>query len=674
MNLRCMLTLVSVAAIHSCLLTASEPVIASRPVSVTRTELKQEHRWEEENLLSRHRSLPFSFTYGQASSEALLPGWSRTAKTTRLDAAQVEQVIAWQDPQTGLQVRCRAVEYHDFPAVEWTLYFRNTGARETPILSDIHALDIRLTRKPGGEFVLHYNAGDNYSAGSYEPFQTKLGPNASSRFTPEGGRPTIGRFPYFNVERDGGGMIVVLGWPGQWSASFIRDEALGMNIIGGQELTHLKLLPGEEIRTPLVVLQFWQGDWGRSQNIWRRWMITHNLPRPGGKLPAPFTSVCLGLNQSEQTEKEGIDSFVQHAAHLDYWWMDAGWYPTDQGWPKVGTWEPDPQRFPKGIKAVADYAHANGMKLLLWFEPERVVKGMWIFEHHPEWLLGNGDTRLLNLGDAEARKWLTEQIDTFLTREGIDLYRQDFNIDPLGLWHGADAPDRQGMAENLHVQGYLAYWDELRRRHPDVLIDSCASGGRRNDLETLRRAVPLLRSDYQEPQNPTDPKIVIGNQGHTYGLSLWVPYYGTGQFANDSYGFRSPLCPAMGIGFVPGKPDWESWHRAKEDWRWAGPNFYGDYYPLTDYNLADDEWLAWQFHRPGADAGMVQAFGRPKCTTAQMWFKLRGLDRRGTYLVENRDRPEVTRMSGRQLMEAGLAVQLDQPRQSALICYRRVSK
>lgn len=523
MSLRQILTFVSVAAIHSCLLTASEPAIASRPVSVTRAELKQEHRWVEENLLSWHRSLPFSFTYGQASSEALLPEWQTTAKTTRLDWDRVAHVITWQDPHSGLQVCCRAVEYHDFPTVEWTLYFKNTGTRETPILSDIHALDIRLTRKPAGEFVLHYNAGDNCWAGSYEPIQTRLGPHATSKFAPEGGRPTNSRFPYFNVEHDGGGMIVVLGWPGQWSASFLRDEALGMNIIGGQELTHLKLLPGEEIRTPLVVLQFWQGDWGRSQNIWRRWMITHNLPRPGGKLPVPFTSVCLGLNQSEQTEKEGIDSFVQHGAQLDYWWMDAGWYPTDQGWPKVGTWEPDPQRFPKGIKAVADYAHSNGMKLVLWFEPERVVKGTWLFEHHPEWLLGTGDTKLLNLGHPEARKWLTEHIYTFLTREGIDLYRQDFNIDPLRFWRGADAPDRQGMAENLHVQGYLAYWDELRRRRPDMLIDSCASGGRRNDLETLRRAVPLLRSDYQEPQNPTDPKIVIGNQEHTYGLSLWVP-------------------------------------------------------------------------------------------------------------------------------------------------------
>ena len=92
-------------------------------------------------------------------------------------------------------------------------------------------------------------------------------------------------------------------------------------------------------------------------------------------------------------------------------------------------------------------------------------------------------------------------------------------MDPLGYWRAADAEDRQGIAENLHVQGYLAYWDALRERHPDMLIDTCASGGRRMDLESLRRSVPLWRSDHAYE--------VIGNQCLTYGLSQWVPYWGT---------------------------------------------------------------------------------------------------------------------------------------------------
>ncbi|MEN6308568.1 MAG: alpha-galactosidase [Anaerohalosphaeraceae bacterium] len=107
-----------------------------------------------------------------------------------------------------------------------------------------------------------------------------------------------------------------------------------------------------------------------------------------------------------------------------------------------------------------------------------------------------------------------------ITDEGVDLYRQDFNIDPLGHWRANDTEDRQGITENKYVAGYLAYWDELLRRHPGMLIDSCASGGRRNDLETMRRAIPLYRSDYiLEP---------VGNQGQTYGLSLWLPFYGAG--------------------------------------------------------------------------------------------------------------------------------------------------
>ena len=75
MSLRLMLTLVSVAAINSCMLNASEPANVSRLVSVTRAELKQEHRWAKENLLQRLGLLPFSFTYDQASSQALLHAW-----------------------------------------------------------------------------------------------------------------------------------------------------------------------------------------------------------------------------------------------------------------------------------------------------------------------------------------------------------------------------------------------------------------------------------------------------------------------------------------------------------------------------------------------------------------------------------------------------------------------
>ena len=301
--------------------------------------------WLRQNLLTSETVAPFLLFLTASPRPRCCPA-GKEKRERKLDDQRTQHLLTWTDPQSGLVVRCEAVEYHDFPTVEWTLYFKNTGRERHADLANIQALDVKLSRKRSGEFVLHHHTGDNCSAHSYEPHETRLDPKSEHGFAPAGGRPTNGAYPYFNVEYDGGGVIVVLGWPGQWAARFERDEATGLRVCGGQELTHFKLLPGEEVRTPLVVLQFWKGDRIRSQNVWRRWMIAHNLPRPGGKLPPPFTSACMGLHQSEASEIGFIDAYLKGGVKLDYWWMDAGWYPCKR-LAETGTWEPDPQRFPK---------------------------------------------------------------------------------------------------------------------------------------------------------------------------------------------------------------------------------------------------------------------------------------------------------------------------------------
>ncbi|HEY3324299.1 MAG TPA: LamG-like jellyroll fold domain-containing protein [Planctomycetota bacterium] len=670
-------------------------VAACAGETVSPDELKQNTDWVQQNLLGANA--PFSFIYGAKPSSALLSAWEKSLQSNKLDAQRTEHVLTYTDKASGLSIRCRAIEYHDFPTVEWTLYFKNTGAADSPIIENIQALDLKLNRTAAEEFLLHYHTGDNCSAKSYEPHVTKLDPNFNKRFAPAGGRGTNGAYPYYNIEYDDGGVIAVIGWPGQWSSNFQRDGASGLRITGGQELTRFKLLPGEEVRSPLIVLQFWkgvapasvpaggagvpagqQGGWIRAQNIWRRWMIAHNLPRTGGKLPPPFTSSCMGLHQSEVSEKGYIDAFLKGGVKLDYWWMDAGWYPCKDWW-QVGTWEPDPARFPKGIRPVSDYAHSKGMKLVLWFEPERVHPDTWLHKNHPEWLLKN---QLFNLGNLDARKWMTEHIDTFINEQGIDLYRQDFNMDPLSHWRTGEPDDRKGIQEIKHVEGYLAFWDELRKRHPDMLIDSCASGGRRNDLETLRRSLPLLRSDFQAPQNMNDRTMLVGNQGHTYGLSFWVPYYGTGVFYNDVYGARSHLTPAMGLGFSgeSEKVDWPAFQRRVADWKAVADYFYGDYYPLTPYSLSENDWIAWQFNgnqnrdREGAAGeGFIQAFRRAQAPEASMRLKLHSLDANAVYDIRNLDVDGISRGSGRALMEPGLLVRLASRRQAALITYKRVN-
>jgi alpha-galactosidase len=617
---------------------------------------------------------PFSFVCGGRSSSNLLASSPRQEAQRKLDDTRTERSVSWTDSKTGLLVQCVAVDYRDFPTVEWTLYFKNTGAEDSEILSDIQALNTSFRRRPEGEFLLRHWAGSQASMADYRPEQTTLGSEASLRLAPDGGRGSGGVWPYFDLDWGGEGVLVAVGWPGRWAATFARDGGTKLRVLAGQELTHFKLHPGEEVRSPLIVLQFWQGgDWIRAQNVWRRWMLAHNVPRPGGNLPQPFTATCVddgfpGLLSTAEGEIKAMDDYVKHRAPLDYWWIDAGWYPADTQWVNTGTWEPDPKRYPHGVREVFDHAHQLGMKTVLWHEPERVTPGTWLWETHPEWLLVGPDpnTRLLNLGNPEAWCWLVEHFDRHLSEQGVDVYRQDFNLDPLNYWRGADTEDRQGITEIKHLTGYLAFWDELCRRHPDLLIDSCASGGRRNDLETMRRAVPLLVSDYRfEP---------VGTQGHNYGISSWIPFHGTGVLPSTPYVMRSHFRPCYAYGGMNQDPkfDYQTCIRMAKEWRQIADNLLGDYYPLTGYSLAQDIWMAWQYDRPEAGQGVVQAFRHAGSPYEAARFKLRGLDPAANYQLHNFDVEGDTTSTGRQLMELGLLVTLKDTPSSAVIRYRRL--
>jgi len=347
--------------------------------------------------------------------------------------------------------------------------------------------------------------------------------------------------------------------------------------------------------------------------------------------------------------------------------MDAGWYVTNNCWYGTGTWEIDTTRFPNGLRAISDHAHANGMDIILWFEPERVTSGTWLTDNHPEWVLGGSGGGLLDLGNLTAWDWLVNHVDDLIVSEGVDLYRQDFNMDPLGYWRGADAEDRQGMTENNHVVGYLAYWDELRNRHPDMLIDTCASGGRRNDLETLRRSVPLLRSDYIfEP---------VGQQCHTYGIAFWVPYYGSGQRDLNTYSFRSCMLPYNTAcwDMRDSGLDYDFLREKTTEWRSINHYYLGDYYPLTDYSLSNSDWMAWQFNRPDLEEGMVQAFRREDSTTTTMTFQLKGLDAYSWYTIQNLDISGTTWKFGTDLMLNGLQVNIPSQPGAVVITYKKVN-
>ena len=628
--------------------------------------------------------MPFAVHSDGRPSDQCLPGWRQSHSERILDSKRREAVVCFTDPKTSLEVRCVAVSYRDFPTVEWTVYIKNNGKADTPMIAGIEALDARWEREGDDEFLLHHEFGVfwPHTHQDFIPQASTLGPGGSKRFIPSRGRACADVMPYFDLERGGGaGVIVVVGWPGAWAARFDRDAKAGIRVTAGQELTHLRLHPGEEIRTPLIVLQFWRGDWIQAQNTWRRWMFAHNFPRWSGQPPHPLLTANSGaqfgemIRGNEKNQIQFIDRYRQERIPLDFWWMDAGWYVNNGRWQEPIEWKADPARFPRGLRAVTDHAHSLGIGNIVWFEPERVMPSNNLFKEHPEWLLRNKIdkvvSRLLYLGNPEARAWLTELVSRRITEEGVDVYRQDFNIvEPVDIWRSNDTEDRQGIIENHHISGLLAFWDELLRRHPNLIMDSCAGGGSRIDLETMRRAVPFWRSDYCYD--------VVSNQVQTYGLSLWVPYFGTATGAEQftPYELRSNLsCPLEILSWDVRDPKlpYADLRRAVRQWRECADDYVGDFYPLTPCSLAADVWLAWQYDRPEAGRGVVQAFRRDESIYETARVKLRGLDPSALYLLSNLDQPgDRQRVTGRELMDSGVTLAISARPGTAILTYQKL--
>lgn len=148
----------------------------------------------------------------------------------------------------------------------------------------------------------------------------------------------------------------------------------------------------------------------------------------------------------------------------------------------------------------------------------------------------------MNLGNPDAWDYCFNTISGIIEELCIDCYRQDFNFSPLSYWRKNDEFDRRGITEIKHINGMYRLWDALLERFPDLIIDNCASGGRRIDIETLRRSIPLWRSDYQCTANYD----IEASQCHNQTFNLWMPYSGTSTGRPyDEYRVRSPYTAAM---------------------------------------------------------------------------------------------------------------------------------
>ncbi len=635
--------------------------------------------------IERTAAPPFAFIYGGKHSSDFLAKW---AVEQEVDASggMSKNTIRYTDPVTKLRVTALYTIYDDLPVVEWVIRFKNDGSGDTPVIADVSSCAVEFTDWLAGETTLYRALGSDAQRSDFAPVRDSLPEKAEVSFGPSRGRSSdAAALPFFNIASAERGIVVAVGWSGRWRAAVKRMATHVLGLSAGMARTHFRLRPGEEVRSPSTALLFWKGgDRMAGHNLFRRFVLAHHTPRPNGhpvELPlshgvgfgGPFPCneyVCA----TETYALAMIDRLRQFGIEPDACWIDAGWYEnaTRSWWSGVGSWFPSRARFPRGLKPVTEAARKWGKGFVVWFEPERVYEGTWLDREHPEWLtkLPGNPNRLLNLGNPEALNWLTDHISDFLQTEGVTIYRQDFNFDPAPYWQAMDAPDRVGLAEMKHIEGLYAYWDALLARVPGLLIDNCASGGRRIDLETIGRSVPLWRTDYSyfEPN---------GYQCHTYGLQLFLPCSGTGNNNTQKYYFRSSMGGAVVLGWeINGTYNTPSFNlnQALEDiveFRALRPYFRGDFYPLTEYSTSDEVWAAFRWDRPEERDGIILAFRRPQAIQSSIPICLHGLEPEADYEVVHEDYGITVYKSGRELA-SGFIVKIPEAPGSLLIKYRRV--
>ncbi len=645
----------------------------------------------------------FDFLYGEKPFSELDFNVEQTE-----GADSLKTVYAFAD---GLKITNIATKHGD--AYEWVNWLENTSDKPTQIISELWDGCVTLPlphEKPLGwtAFLpetdkittIYAPTGSTWSHNEFCSFADRLEnnrfighipPGAKKQYATSGGRSSEQNAPFFNVHKDGRGYIFAIGWTGQWNCFVSREEDT-VTIKTKIEDTHFRLLPGEKIRTSSFVLMPYEGNIAQSQNKWRR-LIKEHFSLIGKDGRDEHGPLCAGVWGGMKTSSvlERIDVIKKNNLPFEYIWMDAGWYGENTkpspdefegNWGcYTGDWRVSPLIHPKGLKDVAQAVHEAGMKFLLWFEPERVRKGMPIVAEHPEYFLFPENEKsanlLLDLGNDEAWNYCFGTLSHLIEDIGIDCYRQDFNMSPLPYWRKNEKEDRKGITEIKHIMGMYRLWDALLQKFPHLLIDNCASGGRRIDIETLRRSIPLWRSDYQCPAN----FLPEGSQCHNLSFNTWMPFSGTGSGRiYDTYRIRSAYSPALTTNYTFGEretfgddPEKMVWLKKQlEEYLTVRPYLSEDFYPLTEVSDRKDVWCAAQFDRPSENDGIVQIFRRENspCETAS--FGLFGIDKNADYIFTDADGQTEITISGAELAEKGFCVTLKEKRSAKIYFYKKV--
>ncbi len=659
-----------------------------------------------EGIVSDLSTLPFSFTYGGELFRGFSPD-NFTLVEKSVEKIGDKEITAFRFLfKDGIEVTLKTVHYYDFGASEWTVWFENASDKNTKIISKLES-SVEFEGKYPTLKGIHGDYPDFYS-----PYCVDLAGTVTS-FSSDSGRATHGNFPYFNLECGDGGVMIALGWAGTWHAEFSSDGEKTVFTGGAVNGLCSYLKPGEKIRSALfVIAPYLVRNEHFATNYWRSWYIKYNLPKENNKGDTirPFSTTCIagdtGLPNSDGSISEryftwrpSLEKMIEEDVKVDFRWFDAGWYIAPNGdspevdwWGTVGTWEIDKNKWPdKTFLESTDFARENGMRTLVWFEPERVTDPENLaknYGYNTKWAIKREGVAAIsnNIGDPECFRWTVDRICKFLRENKVEMYREDNNCDAAGLWKYMDDGEgegRRGITESKFIIGHYAMWDEIIACTLSLggcgFVDSCASGGGRNDLESMRRGIPLLRSDHD--RTSTAMRLSM-----TTAFNKWIPVCGAlnrektdmlnPKGVLDTYVWRASYLPVLNIDsqFVQDKTtDFEMLRFGMREWKRINKYFLDDFYTLTPWNNSVDKnnFTAYSFYNGEDERGVILAVRQEDCVPDTLKIKMPYIKSGSEYKLTDADTKIEKVMSGDELM-ANLSVVFSQKREAKLIYIEKI--
>jgi alpha-galactosidase len=509
-----------------------------------------------------NRDLVLKYQSYKILHDAMVVSETRPGDVLQITLRDIERDVFVQlryaiDSETGILTRSASVQNR----TQEPILIEQMAAAAMTLPRGSNYMLSYLTGRWAGEFLLHQEPLGTVP----EVLESRRG-STSHQVNPWFAitRPESSGAPPVPPEEEHGDVwFGALGWSGSWRITVEKTQAYQPRITGGYNPFDFgyRLKPGETLNSPAFYAGYTAGGMGEASRLMHRFDLAQLAPRAAVLKPHPViynSWEATGMAISEAKEM----ALAEKAASIgvERFAIDDGWFGArDDDHRGLGDWWVNPKKFPHGLKPLIDRVHALGMDFGLWVEPEGVNPDSDLYRAHPDWVLNfTGRPRsearnqlVLNMARDDVRDYMLKMLDRLLTENEISYLRWDYNRNWSEPGWPEVAPEDQKQVYVKYVENVYYILDEIRRRHPNVDIESCSGGGGRVDLGIL------TRTDQAWPSDDTDAydRLTI-YYGFTQVYSPWYmdswvtnsPNWQNHRVTSLDYRFLSAMQGALGVG------------------------------------------------------------------------------------------------------------------------------